>query len=79
MPGSSGQACPRSKLGSSGHACPWSTLPLRFISRLPVMRTTVQISPRTGTWLHGQNELFGHYVQGMFHLNQGLDNETVLK
>jgi hypothetical protein len=48
MPGSSGQACPRSKLGSSGHACPRSTSPLRFVSRLPAMRTTVQISPRTG-------------------------------
>jgi hypothetical protein len=32
-----------------------------------------------GTWLHGQNELSIHYVQGTFNLNQGLDNEAVLK
>jgi hypothetical protein len=55
MPGSLGQACPRSKPGSSGHACPRSTPPLRFVSRFPVMRTTVQISPRT-RYLASQSE-----------------------
>jgi hypothetical protein len=31
------------------------------------------------TWLHGRNELSGHYVNGTFNLNQGPDNEAVLK
>jgi hypothetical protein len=42
------------------------------------MRTTVQISPRTGTWLHSRNELSSRYVKDTFNLNQGPDNEAVL-
>jgi hypothetical protein len=71
-------ACPRSKLGSSGHAYPRSTPPLRFVSCLPMMRTIVQTHLERGTWLHSQNKLSGRYVQGMFNLNQGPDNEAVL-
>jgi hypothetical protein len=36
-------------------------------------------SPTRVTWLHGQNELSGRYVNGTFNLNQGPDNGTVLK
>jgi hypothetical protein len=65
--------------GSSDHAWPRSTSPLRFVSRLPAMRTTVQTHLERGTWLHGRNELSGRYVQGTFNLNQGPDNGMILK
>jgi hypothetical protein len=36
-------------------------------------------SPTRVTWLHSRNELSSRYVNGTFNLNQGPDNEAVLK
>jgi hypothetical protein len=67
LPGSSEQACPRSKPGSSGHACPWSTSPLHIVLSSPQCDPQSNPHLERGTWLHGRNEfirpLCARYIQ----------------
>jgi hypothetical protein len=54
-------------------------LPRSILIPPHILAPIQRCNPARVTWLHDRNELSDRYVNGTFNLNQGPDNEAVLK